>query len=225
MGIHDGHRARLKTEFLQRPASFPDHKVLELLLFYANPRSDTNPMAHTLLERFGSLSGVLDAAPDELMKTPGVGLHTVTLLKAVKESASRYFVSRTGADNIIDSTAGAVAALRPYFFGARQEKVYVLCTDGKRRLLGIRPLSEGIMDMAPILYRQLMEAVLSLNASKVILAHNHVSGLALPSPEDKLATNGVRELLRLVHIELSDHLIFSDDDAVSMRESGFWEED
>ena len=225
MGIHDGHRARLKTEFLQRPASFPDHKVLELLLFYANPRSDTNPMAHALLERFGSLSGVLDAAPDELMKTPGVGLHTVTLLKCVKEMAGRYLVSRTDSDSIIDSTVKAVAALRPYFFGARQEKVYVLCTDGKGRLLGIRPLSEGIMDMAPILYRQLMEAVLSLNASKVILAHNHVSGLALPSPEDKLATNGVRELLRLVHIELSDHLIFCDDDAVSMRGSGFWEKD
>lgn len=225
MGIHDGHRARLKTEFLQRPASFPDHKVLEVLLFYANPRADTNPMAHTLLEQFGSLSGVLDAAPDELSKVPGIGPHAAVLIKCVKELASRYFTARTGADNIIHSSTDAVAMLRPYFFGARQEKVCVLCTDGKHRLLGIRQLSEGIMDMAPILYRQLLEAVLSLNASEVILAHNHVSGLALPSPEDKIATDGVRQLLELVHIRLLDHLIFSDDDAVSMRESGFWEGD
>ena len=72
MGIHDGHRQRLKREFLARPESFPDHKALELLLFYANPRSDTNPLAHDLIERFGSLSGVLDAAPEELEKVKGV---------------------------------------------------------------------------------------------------------------------------------------------------------
>ena len=71
MGIHDGHRQRLKAEFLARPESFPDHKVLEVLLFYANPRSDTNPLSHALLERFGSLSGVLDAAPEELQKVKG----------------------------------------------------------------------------------------------------------------------------------------------------------
>ena len=73
MGTHDGHRQRLKTEFLARPDSFPDHKLLELLLFYANPRSDTNPLAHELLDRFGSLAGVLDATPEELQKVKGIG--------------------------------------------------------------------------------------------------------------------------------------------------------
>jgi DNA repair protein RadC len=85
MSIHDGHRQRFKKEFLARPDSFPDHKLLELLLFYANPRGDTNPAAHGLMERFGSLAGVLDALPAELEKTPGVGTHAVTLLKAAKE--------------------------------------------------------------------------------------------------------------------------------------------
>ena len=73
MGPHDGHRQRLKTEFLARPDSFPDHKLLELLFFYANPRSDTNPLAHELIDRFGSLAGVLDAPPEELCKVKGMG--------------------------------------------------------------------------------------------------------------------------------------------------------
>ena len=83
--IHDGHRNRFKEEFLARPDSFPEHKLLELLLFYANPRGDTNPIAHTLIDHFGSLAGVLDALPEELVKVPGVGEHAVVLLKAVKE--------------------------------------------------------------------------------------------------------------------------------------------
>ncbi len=84
MGPHDGHRQRLKTEFLARPDSFPDHKLLELLFFYANPRSDTNPLAHELIDRFGSLAGVLDAPPEELCKVKGMGKHGAVLLKTVK---------------------------------------------------------------------------------------------------------------------------------------------
>ena len=100
MGIHDGHRRRLKTEFLIRPDAFPDHKVLELLLFYANPRADTNPLAHALIERFGSLTGVLDATPDELCKVPGIGEHASVLLKAVKELGGRYLAGRTSVEDV-----------------------------------------------------------------------------------------------------------------------------
>ena len=139
MGIHDGHRARLKTEFLSRPSSFPDHKVLELLLFYANPRADTNPIAHLLMDQFGSLAGVLDANPEDLLKVPGVGEHLVVLLKCVKELSGRYLTARTGVDNIVNSTADAVSMLRPYFFGARRELVCILCLDGKRRALVHEP--------------------------------------------------------------------------------------
>ena len=89
MAMHDGHRIRMKREFLARPDSFPNHKLLELLLFYANPRGDTHPTAHLLMERFGSLAGVLDALPEDLMKVPGVGEHAVALLKAVKETGGR----------------------------------------------------------------------------------------------------------------------------------------
>ncbi len=222
MGIHDGHRQRLKTEFLARPDSFPDHKVLELLLFYANPRSDTNPLAHDLMERFGSLAGVLDATPEELCKVKGVGDHAVVLLKCVKELGGRYLAARSSLEDIVDRTAVACDLLRPCFFGARNERVAVLCMDGKRKVLGVRQVAEGNVNAVEVTTRLIVEAALSLNATNLILAHNHVSGLAFPSPEDKVTTRHLYEVLRQLGIELLDHLIFSDDDAVSLRESGFF---
>ncbi|HIY21025.1 MAG TPA: DNA repair protein RadC [Candidatus Flavonifractor merdigallinarum] len=222
MGIHDGHRQRLKTEFLARPDSFPDHKVLELLLFYANPRSDTNPLAHDLMEHFGSLAGVLDATPEELQKVKGVGEHAAVLLKCVKELGGRYLTARASLEDIVDGTTTACALLRPSFFGARNERVCVLCMDGKHKVLGVRQVAEGNVNAVEVTTRLIVEAALSLNATSLILAHNHVSGLAFPSPEDKATTRHLYEVLSRVGVELLDHLIFSDDDAVSLRDSGFF---
>lgn len=222
MGVHDGHRARLKREFLARPDTFPDHKVLELLLFYANPRSDTNPLSHNLLERFGSLAGVLDAVPEELEKVPGVGEHAVALLKAVKEFSGRYLAGRSNLEDIVPDARTAMDVLRPYFFGARSEMVCVLCMDGKRKLLGVRKVGEGNVNAVEVTARGIVEAALSLNAAKLILAHNHVSGLAFPSPEDRATTLHLAGLLGGVGVQLVDHLIFSDDDMVSLRDSGFY---
>lgn len=224
MSVHDGHRGRLKKEFLARPDSFPDHKLLELLLFYADPRGDTNPTAHALLERFGSLSGVLDATAEELVKTPNIGEHAAVLLKAVKELSGRYLAGRVDMEHIISSVDDLYDHLRPYFFGARNEQVFLLCMDGKGRDLGIRKISEGNVNAAEVTTRGVVEAALSLNATRVVLAHNHVSGLALPSTEDKATTRYLYQILRSVNVELLDHLVFVDDDMVSMRESGveFW---
>ena len=222
MGTHDGHRQRLKTEFLARPDSFPDHKLLELLLFYANPRSDTNPLAHELMDHFGSLAGVLDASPEELQKVKGVGEHAAVLFKAVKEFSGRYLTVRTQVDDIARGSRDYYALLRPYFFGARNEMLCLLCLDGKRKVLGIRRLGEGNVNAVSITTRLIAEAALSLNASAVVLAHNHVSGIAFPSDEDVATTSSLAPILRSLGVELADHLIFVDDDMVSLRDSGFY---
>ena len=223
MGAHDGHRQRLKSEFLARPDSFPDHKLLELLLFYANPRSDTNPLAHELIDQFGSLAGVLDATPDELMKLRGVGEHAAVLLKAVKEFSGRYLTSRTQMDHIARTSRDYYQLLRPYFFGARNEILCLLCMDGKRKVLGIRRLTEGNVNAVAITTRLIVEAALALNASAVVLAHNHVSGIAFPSEDDIATTNSLAPLLARMGVELVDHLIFVDDDMVSLRDSRFFQ--
>lgn len=220
MSQHNGHRQRLKDEFMARPDSFPDHKVLELLLFYANPRSDTNPLAHTLLTHFGSLAGVLDATPDELCKISGMGTHACVLFRAVKELGGRYLTQRSSTENRILTTAQALTVLAPHFFGARNEMLYVICMDSKRKLLGVRKITEGHVGAVDISVRILVETALSLNATCVILAHNHISGLALPSAEDKLATKHIKKVLQHLTIQLIDHLIIVDDDVLSMRDSG-----
>ena len=223
MGTHDGHRQRMKTEFLARPDSFPDHKVLELLLFYANPRSDTNPLAHELMEHFGSLAGVLDATPEELQKVKGVGEHAAVLFKVVKELAGRYLTIRTQVDDIAQSSKDYYALLRPYFFGARNERLCLLCLDGKHKVLGVRRLGEGNVNAVTVTTRLIAEAALSLNAAGVVLAHNHVSGLAFPSPEDLATTQSLASILSTMSITLVDHLIFVDDDMVSLRDSGYYQ--
>lgn len=223
MGTHDGHRQRMKTEFLARPDSFPDHKVLELLLFYANPRSDTNPLAHELIEHFGSLAGVLDATPEELQKVKGVGEHAAVLFKVVKELAGRYLTVRTQVDDIAQSSKDYYALLRPYFFGARNERLCLLCLDGKHKVLGVRRLGEGNVNAVTVTTRLIAEAALSLNAAGVVLAHNHVSGLAFPSPEDLATTQSLASILSTMSITLVDHLIFVDDDMVSLRDSGYYQ--
>lgn len=223
MGLHDGHRKRLKEQFLNHGDGFHDHQLLELLLCYAIPQGDVNALAHRLLDRFGSLAGVLDARPEALEQVPGVGAHTAVLLKLIPVLSGRYQADRAGMGTILDSTQAAGQYLRPYFSqGARYEMAYLVCLDGKYKVLGCHKLDEGTVNAAEITPRKMVEIVLAHNATAAILAHNHLSGLALPSNADLMSTQQLRAILRSVDVELLDHLIFTDDDMVSLKDSGFF---
>ena len=218
--LHAGHRSRVKEEFLRRGLdSFPEHRVLELLLFYAIPQGDTNELAHRLIERFGSLAGVLDASVEDLCSVSGVGEHTALLLRMVPGLCGRYVASRSSVGDIVDCSARVREVLEPYFFGARNEMVYLLCLDGKRKVLGVRKITEGSINAAEVTTRRITEEAVSLRASAVILAHNHVSGLAIPSNEDCTTTRYLKQVLEPIGIELLDHVVFCDDDMVSLRDS------
>lgn len=220
MSIHTGHRQRVKTEFLTRGLEgWPDHRVLELLLFYAIPQGDVNGLAHELVERFGSLSGALDASPEELKKVPGVGDHTVVLLKLIPTLSGRYLDDRSSIGQIIHTSEAAARVLQPYFFAARNEMVYILCLDGKGKVLGVRKVSEGSIHASDINIRRIAEEALALRAAKIYLAHNHISNLAFPSAADWQSTDVIRAALQGVGLELTDHLIFVDGDAVSLNQS------
>ncbi len=137
--LHSGHRQRVKDEFRARGLEgWPDHRVLELLLFYTIPQGDVNGLAHDLIDRFGSLAGVLDASEDELRKVPGVGEHTSLLLQLIPAVGARYREQRSDLGELVQTPREAAALLEPYFFGARNEMVYILCLDGKCKLLGMR---------------------------------------------------------------------------------------
>ena len=217
---HTGHRERMKAEFLARGLEgWPDHRVLELLLFYTIPQGDVNDLAHELVERFGSLAGVLDASVEELKKVKGVGDHTAVFLRMLPAVLGRYQGARTRLSAIINSPEDAYAWLEPYFFGARNEMVYVLCLDGKRQVLGVRKVAEGSIELAEVNTRRIAEEAIGLRAAQIYVAHNHVSNLAIPSQADWLTTDTLRGALRPIGIELIDHLVFVDGDMVSLKDS------
>ena len=217
---HTGHRERMKAEFLARGLEgWPDHRVLELLLFYTIPQGDVNDLAHELVERFGSLAGVLDASVEELKKVKGVGDHTAVFLRMLPAVLGRYQGARTRLSAIINSPEEAYAWLEPYFFGARNEMVYVLCMDGKRQVLGVRKVAEGSIELAEVNTRRIAEEAIGLRTAQIYVAHNHVSNLAIPSQADWLTTDTLRGALRPIGIELIDHLVFVDGDMVSLKDS------
>lgn len=224
MSIHDGHRQRLKQRFLSEGLDgFSDVNVLELLLFYCIPRRDTNPIAHALLARFGSLSGVLEAPTSELNKVEGISDNAAMLLHLVTAVGRNYLVDKVSQDTVLNTIEKCGAYLVPRFLGRRNETVFLLCLDAKCKLKCCVEIGEGSVNAAGISIRKVVETALAANATSVVLAHNHPSGLALPSGEDVQTTRRVAAALQTVDVELADHLVISGDDYVSLAQSGFYQ--
>lgn len=224
MGVHDGHRNRLKSRFLsQGLAGFEDHNVLELLLFYAIPRSDTNEIAHELLNEFKTLSGVFDAPVEALCKVKGISLHSATLIKLIPELLSVYHSDKTKDIKIINSTTEAGKFMVPRFYGKKNEEVHVLLLDDKKNVIRCEKLFEGTVNSAPVTVKKVVAAAVNSNATAVVVAHNHPGGIALPSRADRVVTDKIFNALKLINVELCDHIIVADDDFVSMADSGEFE--
>ena len=179
-GIHAGHRRRAKEEFLARGLSgLADHRVLELLLFYAIPQGDVNPLAHALVERFGGLTGVLNATYEQLREVKGIGENAACLLRLIPAVAARYMELNADVSGQMLTNWQFQELLLPLFLGARNELAYLVCMDAKSKLIACRPLGEGILDQVGVAKRKVVEIALACNASRVALAHNHVSGVAV----------------------------------------------
>lgn len=211
----------MRGEFLSGGLDgFSDSRALELLLCYSRLQGDVNPLAHALIREFGSLSGVLNATPEQLMTVGGVGENTAVLIKLVTALGRRYHADLCRQGDILNDSRQIQELLFPCFFGARNEMAYLVCLDAKRKVLGVRKLGEGTVNATEITGRKVVEIALTLNASTAILAHNHISGIAVPSREDVSVTYYLHELLQKVGVELYDHVVFAEDDMVSMRDSG-----
>ena len=220
MGIHDGHREKMRRRFQETGLEgFADHEALELLLYYAIPRRDTNELAHRLLARYGSLAALLQAPVEDLRRTEGIGESAAVFLKLVP--AFVYKAQRSaGQETILNSTEKAGRYLLTRFAGERNEVIYQLCLDRKGKLLACKRLSEGGSAAAELNIRRLVENALLTSASAVILSHNHPSGIALPSREDYATTRQAQDALRTIGVELLDHIIVAEDDYVSLADSG-----
>lgn len=222
MGVHDGHRDRMRKRFLENELNgFADHEALELLLYYAIPREDVNPLAHALMDRFGSLSGVFSAPVELLAQVKGVGTQTAVLLRLVPQIAQRARLTDLERELALSTRDQVGQYLLELFSRERNEAVYEICLDGKGKLLACRRLGEGSASAVNLDIRKIVQNAIAFCASSVILAHNHPSGVALPSQEDHAATLRVKAALEAVDVRLEDHVVVADHDFISFSQSGF----
>ena len=219
---HANHRERMRGRFMAYGLdSFSDHNVLELLLFYAQPRKDTNLTAHRLLDAFGSLEGVFDATPEALKTVQGVGDSAAALIHLVPETARRYLMSKAEPGQILDNSSAAGRYLLPRFLTCREERLYLVCMDAKLKVLDCREMSRGGTVSVNVNVRSIVQTALGQNATYAVMAHNHTSGIALPSKEDVAVTLRVRQVLAEVGVTLTDHIVVAGNDFVSMADSGY----
>lgn len=221
--LHGGHRERLRKRLEHDGIDgFQPHEILELILFYSIPRLDTNPIAHRLLEHFGSLSAVLEAPRNELLKIKGIGEGSATLLSMIPQLTKRYLVDKNAAGIVLDSSQKLGEFIMPYFIGSNNEKFYLICLDKKRKLLNCSLLAQGAIGRVSVDMRLICKTALDCCASSVVLAHNHTQGFALPSADDIRVTGKVVEALKIISVDVIDHIIVARDDFVSLAQSGIF---
>lgn len=221
MSLHDGHRERIRAQLRRRGlADMEPHQILEVVLYYTQPRKDTNALAHLLIDRFGTLAAVLDAPYEELLKVPGVGETTATFLRMLPQLFGVYLRSKEEARPVLDSAEAAGQYFIPYFIGIQNEEFHMASLDDKRQLIRSIKITDGIVNSAPVMVKRIIAETIASNATGVILAHNHPAGLALPSQADRTATFQIHRALKQINVQLLDHLVIYHTDFVSMAQSG-----
>lgn len=221
MAYEHGHRQRVKERYLEEGLeNMTNYQVLELLLFYCIPRVDTKPIAHRLIDTFGSLSGVLEASTDELQKVEGIGPNAAVFLNML-HGVTRYEKKENAKTNKpLKTTDDFAAILAPQFLGRRHEMAYLLCLNAKGKKICCRMVSEGSANATEMSVRRIVELALAVNASAVVLAHNHPDGVVTPSQEDMRTTSRVLQALSGVGVVLLDHLIITDEEYISLSATG-----
>ena len=219
--MHKGHRERLKNRFLKEGLSaFEDHQVLELLLYYGIPYKDTNGTAHELLRQYGSLSAVLEADANDLVKIAQIGNNTAVLLKLIPEITKRYFHDRWKDRPGIDNTTKAGQYAITLFVGEENEIFYLICLNAQNQVNMAVPVFKGTINEAPVYPRLIIENALRYHANGVILAHNHPGGSVQPSRADIEVTEKLNAALNMVAIHLIDHIIVAGPQYLSFAERG-----
>lgn len=216
-----GHRERLRERLLRGGAeALADYEVLEYLLFAAIKQGDTKPIAKSLLDRFGSLAGVLNADAAALQRVKGVGKTSAAALKAVALASRRMARSEIAEKPVLGSWQALIDYLTTDMAHLTVERVRVLYLDAKNRLIDDHHASEGSIDEAAIHPREVIRKAMDVGASALILVHNHPSGNPEPSRADIQITQRIAEAGRLLGVTLHDHVIIGREGHVSLRAKG-----
>jgi len=211
----------MREKLLERgPDALADYELLEMLLFFAQPKGDTKPLAKALINKHGTFANVLAASQLELMKSRGVGEHSVAALKLVEAAAIRMLQARAADGPILNNMERLTDYLTAAMARQRVEHFRVLFLDQKNRLIGDELQARGTVNTTPVYPREIMKRALELHSTAVILAHNHPSGDPTPSEADLSMTAEISDALRLVDIRLHDHIIVGKGRIFSFRRQG-----
>lgn len=214
---HSGHRQRMRERYLvQGLEGFAPHEVLELLLFYTIPQKNVNPLAHELLERFGSLHGVLSADAAQLRQVKGIGEYSASFLSLFRQVAKYAELEQAGERVSLKSRKLAEEYCVKLLAGERREVFYAICMNGQMQVLHSALIAKGSLSSVPAYPRVVAEAVLNHNAHSVLFCHNHPGGSLVPSQGDVEVTRQLGALLSGLEIVMADHIIVADGKALSM---------
>ena len=216
------HRNRLRTRFLDGGAdALPDYELLELVLFRAIPRQDVKPLAHLLLTTFGDFNRVLSASAARLSDVKGVGQAVITELKVVEAAAHRLARSRVLQRHVLSGWDALIDYCHTTMAHRETEQFRVLYLDKKNVLVGDEEQAKGTVDHVPVYPREVVKRALEINASALILVHNHPSGDPTPSSSDISMTHQVQQAAEALGITLHDHLVIGKSRELSFRSEGY----
>jgi DNA repair protein RadC len=220
---HHGHRQRKKEQFLKSGIEhLPEHEPLEFLLYYAVPRGDTNPIAHALIKKFGSLEKVLNADYDELTKVEGVGANAASLICFTKMFSKLYLQKQAQSElKRLFNSDNLKEFCLSLFIDALDEEIYCLYLSDDLELIAHEKICTGSLGDIDIPIRKITRSILSHNCRRLVVTHNHPAGSCIPSRKDVDSTEELYDIYTRLEIELTDHIIVGRDGAMSMRECGY----
>jgi DNA repair protein RadC len=221
-GIYNrGHRKRLLEKFTTAGIeALHDYEALELLLTYVIRRQDVKRQAKALLEKFGSVKGIMDAESDNLRTVPGIGDRSAILFKLIKEIASLYLKQKAMEKKQVSCTTELLDFCRTKMGGKKDEEFCVIYLDAQNQIIEFETVQKGIVNQAVVYPRQVLESALKKKATAIILAHNHPSGHVRPSDADIRLTKTIQETAKVLDILVHDHIIIGEDRFFSFREEG-----
>ncbi len=209
--IHKDHRKNVKNKYFESGFNgMASHNVLELLLFFGIPQKDTNDMAHELMEKFGSFSGVLQAEKSQLLTVKGMTENAACLITMVLPLYKFYIQDLKKKRVVVRTSDDFIEYFKPMFVDTINERAYMLFLDARDRVIACKELSEGDFSAVNVDLRKISSILLETQAKKAVICHNHPHGITRPSRADVVTTKRVAQLLKLMKVQLVDHIIIGE---------------
>ena len=220
--MHEKHRERLRKKFLADPFILEKHEILELLLTFCIPRKNTNNIAHDLIDKFGTFSEILKTNAENLKTVKGIGESSALFLKLLRIFFNICLEEKSKISENIKLSTLTVEDVKNImltkFIGVDEENVMLAIFNKKRKIVFCDFIEKGTLKFVDVDFRKIVSLAFKYNAKYLVIAHNHPSGIALPSREDIKITEQLEYTLKNLEMKLLDHLIFCENDIVSLRE-------